>query len=498
MEPGLFNILLLIPSLCVASTCLTNIEVVELPGFLHSNTTSVRASWDNECQEDKVVKLIVRHMQYLSCEEGRRDYSDREVVVTGNLVIVENLQPFSSYGISLATGGDLDSVAIATRAGVPQLIARKSMIDYSIKDTDTALYFNWGPPATASQCDKYQSIPGFYYYTVRGLDRWTSDYIASGEVPYNQTGVHLTSLHPASTYVLFVYITNSAGQYSRDKFLKLTKKTAPGPPLSPYDLKVCRMKEDYHHLSWAQPYPPTGVIAQYNVRWRNNHTKKTFLGSKTVLPSNILCEENIEMKNNQTNQVCVTLTELDRKIGYFFSVQAINKGVDEGSPWSIEVYLEPDNSSFELASSGTLAIILVLSTLVLVVLIGVLRTAYKVRNKLQFKQNMKHYFQETPDPAESIRSDTTMVTYMSQIIPAETEPETHYATVGRRKLSATPSQRSQQDPLPPVPPPVLDIPGYIRPNFHRPDRLGSSSEDEDPPADLPVENYIAMQPTIHL
>merc|ERR1712013_218895 len=26
-------------------------------------------------------------------------------------------------------------------------------------------------PATASQCDKYQSIPGFYYYTVRGLDR---------------------------------------------------------------------------------------------------------------------------------------------------------------------------------------------------------------------------------------------------------------------------------------------------------------------------------------
>merc|ERR1712179_52803 len=497
MGPRLFNILLLFPMTCVVNSCPHNIEVAELPGFLHSNTTSVRASWDNECQEDKVVKLIVRHMQYLSCEEGRRDYSDKEVVVTGNLVIIEHLHPYSSYNISLDTGGGVDSVTIDTRAGVPQLVARRSKIDYSIKDTDTALYYNWGPPATVSQCDKYQSIPGCYHYTVRGVDRWTSDYTASGQVPYNQTGVHLTDLHPASTYVLFVYIANNAGQFSRDMFLKLTKKTAPGIPPPPSNLKVYRMEDDYHHLSWAQPYPPTGDIAQYNLRWRNNDTKKTFLGSKTVLPSNILCEDNIE-KNIQTNKVCATLKELDRKTGYFFSVQAINKDVADGSPWSEEVYMEPEDSSFELASSGTLAIILVLATLVLVVVIGALRTAYKVRNKLQFKQNIKHYLQETPDPAESIRSDTTMVTYISQIVPAETVPETHYATVGRRKLSATPSQRSQQDPLPPVPPPVQDMPGYIRPNFDRPDRLGSSSEEEDQPADLPVENYFVMQPTIHL
>ena len=93
-----------------------------------------------------------------------------------------------------------------------------------------------------------------------------------------------------------------------------------------------------------------------------------------------------------------------------------------------------------------------------------------------------------------------MMTYLTQVIPADTvqEADYHYATVGRRKLSATPSQRSQHDPLPPVPPPVQDIPGYIRSNFDRPDRLGSSSEDEDPPADLPLENYIPMQLTLHL
>ena len=153
---------------CVVNSCLHNIEVAELPGFLHSNTTSVRASWDNECQEDKVVKLIVRHMQYLSCEEGRRDYNDKEVVVTGNLVIIEHLHPYSAYNISLDTGGDVDSVTIDTRAGVPQLVARKSKIDYSIKDTDTVRHENILINFYESQCFLIEklcprSMPEFFW-----------------------------------------------------------------------------------------------------------------------------------------------------------------------------------------------------------------------------------------------------------------------------------------------------------------------------------------------
>ena len=399
------------------------------------------------------------------------------------------------------------TVTMETKAGVPQMRVRKSSLDYSHKDSGTKLYFTWRPPPAASQCVKFQSKLGFYHFEMKGLDKWNDEYMTSGEVPINETKLEVNGLQPFSHYALFVYITNTEGEYSRDFFIKLEKKTMPAQPQPPTHLTVETMDDQYHHLSWAEPFPPTGEIQEYNVRWRTNGTKtmSAFLGSKTVKPSNVLCEEikkeNMSILTTDVQKVCFTVEDLDTSEGYYFSVQAINKEVVIGSERSVEVYSEPNRSLFELASSGTLAVVLFLSAIVIIVIIGALRTAYKVRNKLQFKQNIQHYFRDSTEPPDSVRSDTTMMTYISQVTQAEIVPETEYATVGRplasRKLSATPSQRSQQDPLPPIPPPLEDIPGYIRPNFDRPERLGSGSEEEDPPANVPIKNYFS-HPTIHL
>ena len=62
------------------SSCFRNMEVVELPRFLLNNATSIRVSWDLVCDlkesENRNVRLTVKHLGYLSCQRGRRDYQE--------------------------------------------------------------------------------------------------------------------------------------------------------------------------------------------------------------------------------------------------------------------------------------------------------------------------------------------------------------------------------------------------------------------------------------
>lgn len=35
----------------------------------------------------------------------------------------------------------------------------------------------------------------------------------------------------------------------------------------PGDLKVSQINQDFH-LTWLPPYPPTGIVSYYKIRWK--------------------------------------------------------------------------------------------------------------------------------------------------------------------------------------------------------------------------------------
>ena len=111
--------------------------------------------------------------------------------------------------------------------------AQKSSLNYDYKDTETSLTFNWRPPRQ-SECDKFSALAQYYHFKLVNLDREDDKYSHNGIVPDNQTKIAqlsleelhnaglipanqtqltLEDLHPNSCYALFVFLTNSIGEY---------------------------------------------------------------------------------------------------------------------------------------------------------------------------------------------------------------------------------------------------------------------------------------------
>ena len=245
------------------SLCLfKNLDVLELPHFQNRNSTNVLVSWqrqEDNCQ-DLGVKLSLKHKKFKACSNDRRDMktSERNITSGANSIILENLYHYSSYELTicpLSNCTNMTRVPFETKESVPRVSAQKSSLNYDYKDTETSLTFNWRPPRQ-SECDKFSALAQYYHFKLVNLDRGDDKYSHNGIVPDNQTKIAqlsleelhnaglipanqtqltLEDLHPNSCYALFVFLTNSIGEYHQDFYLKVEKCT-PTPPSSGEEL----------------------------------------------------------------------------------------------------------------------------------------------------------------------------------------------------------------------------------------------------------------------
>ena len=263
----------------VQTLCLIkSLDVLELPHFQNRNSTNVLVSWqkqDNKCQ-DLGVKLSLDHRKFKACSHDKRDMktSGRNITSGANSIILENLHHFSSYELTICPLLDctnITSIHFETKESVPRVSAQKSSLDYDYKDTETSLTFNWRPPHQ-SQCDQTGAEAKFYNFKLVNLDREDDKYSHNGKVPENQTKIAqmsleelqnaglipanqtqltLEGLHPNSCYALFVFLTNSIGEFHQDFYIKVEKCTSPS---SGDDLL------DYHHDETTISLGKSGIL----------------------------------------------------------------------------------------------------------------------------------------------------------------------------------------------------------------------------------------------
>ena len=248
----LLQIVLKAHSLCLFK----NLNVLELPHFQNRNSTNVLVSWSRQkdkCQ-DLGVKLSLKHKKFKACSNDRRDIktSERNITSGANSIILENLYHFSSYELTICSLSDctnMTRVTFETKESVPRVSAQRSSLNYDYKDTETSLTFNWRPPRQ-SECDQFSARAQYYHFKLVNLDREDDKYSHNGIVPdnqtemaqlsleelhnaglipANQTQLTLEDLHPNSCYALFVFLTNSIGEYHQDFYLKVEKCTPTAP-----------------------------------------------------------------------------------------------------------------------------------------------------------------------------------------------------------------------------------------------------------------------------
>lgn len=225
MDQAIVLLLILFRVIPSFSGCqLSGLEIKERPHFLSRNFTNILVSWrSNGCEESSIVRISVKHLKYLGCKDLRRDSDviEKQVEDSG-LVIVEDLHHYSNYSIKICVKEDCISQPFSTRESVPRVRVQSSPINYDHQDNESQLSFNWRPPLS-SQCDKLQSESQFYHYKL--LDH-NGEMVRSGHL----TNTHETfrDLLPGTCFTLFIYVTNSKGEYHEDYYRKEDKCTQTG------------------------------------------------------------------------------------------------------------------------------------------------------------------------------------------------------------------------------------------------------------------------------
>jgi hypothetical protein len=146
---------------------------------------------------------------------------------------------------------------------LPRVRPAESSLDYRHLWTSTKVVFNWSPPLAASLCDDFNADLGYYFYKARGVSAWNSDYAKEDNLSLSDTKVTLTDLLPYSEYILLVFVTNTAGEFDEDVYMKLEGRTLAAPPHPPRQLVLLPSShQETLHLHWRSPFPPTGQLCQ--------------------------------------------------------------------------------------------------------------------------------------------------------------------------------------------------------------------------------------------
>ena len=236
-----------------------------------TTSTKVKLIWDSVCDDVRTYKVHYSHTGYEACTDGRKDNKRGAgfgtLETTESQVLIEDLHSFSNYTIELTVllaenkrrgRPEKHFVKATTKFSIPKAKATTSPIDYSYKNTDTKLVFNWGPPLKASQCQLFKSHLGSYVYIWKGMDPWNRDKSDEQILDLSQTSAEIHGLEPYSNYMFFLYITNTDNEYDEDVYLKLEGRTLATKPDPPVLKTVVSEGENIVHLEWLPAYPRKG------------------------------------------------------------------------------------------------------------------------------------------------------------------------------------------------------------------------------------------------
>ena len=278
----------------VRSKCLDEFSVSNY------SSTTVSLSWEYSCSADDIetYKVDYVHKNYKSCSDGRRDKSKPSgfgtVEVLEPRVVIQNLHPYSEYSFEVRViikgrNGRPESktVLASTDYSIPKVKAQPSSLDYSYKNTDTKLVFNWSPPLESTQCNLYYSELGSFLYQVQGTSEWNRRYFKEDSLEISETLVEIDGLEPYSDYLFLLFISNTENEYDEDVYLRLEGRTLSSEPDPPERLVAEPSDEGTIYFRWRPRNPKKGKVVK-------GVLKKVYLNQGSLIMSDALqCTENV-------------------------------------------------------------------------------------------------------------------------------------------------------------------------------------------------------------
>ena len=321
-------------------------------------------------------------------------------------VNIPNLHPFSIYKIEVKALPNTDehyipeelNVIGETAPGIPNVspLASSSRIPTGVKED--YLKFYWGAPQD-SKCEHFNAKLDGYHVILKGLSAWNKEYRHEDQVPgIGEISKEFHGLLPFSNYNLYVYVLTASGDWNPDLFQTIYAETLASenvPP--PRDLTVTT-SEDGYHLTWLPPYPPTGVVTKYSLRWKSPGSE-FWLKSVEVLPGSSLCHNSQEVSQSTFDKkICHTLpsSEFDMD-NVTFQVSAFNAGFSKNGQWSALAYPEVGKNG-QFGQNVGIIIIAIIAAVVLISIIVLISVKCIKRNN-RYKNVPNYSRASTGNPA---------------------------------------------------------------------------------------------------
>ncbi|KAH6940941.1 hypothetical protein HPB50_010567 [Hyalomma asiaticum] len=250
---------------------------------------------------------------------------DTELLVppTRQSVDLTPLRPYTKYRFSVAAltikyGPEMNAT-FDTDQAIPEGAPTQLRHDNVSKSTDT---ITW----REVPCELRNGPVTSYYVETESVDPWETELRRS---TVKWTSITYLDLLPYTRYQVKVYAENGAGRSSMFAFLNFTTLSA--PPHAPGKLEYDQLSQDSVLLIWKVPYPPTGVLEHYKLKYGKAKRPNAF--NETVI-KHTLCST-----RNREPRPCFTIRDLEVDMVYHFSICAKNIGTDY-SPYSEEVEVE--------------------------------------------------------------------------------------------------------------------------------------------------------------
>lgn len=246
---------------------------------------------------------------------------------------------------------------LALIAGTEQALPKVMLKDLTDKDQDDpgTITYKWEPPAE-EECDNFNAELGYFFYKITGSSEWNKDYFKEDNLSLSSTDLTISNLLPFSLYQLELFISTRDGQFSPTA-LRNKRLTGPSQPHQPTKLRISS-----NILKWEAPYPPTGQLNGYEVRWKHSNSadESEWEISDYLAAGEVSCGDTLG---------CYQVEGLESNKNYSFQVRAFNLDVEDGSSWSVMVsYMDTDS---DFTTSMVVIVVSMVTLLVLVILLVV-------------------------------------------------------------------------------------------------------------------------------
>ena len=263
-------------------TCLQDLRV------LNASATTVSLAWDYRCQDEvEKFKVDYNHKRFHACQDKRKDrkkphgFGTVEMEPGQHAVVIRDLHPYSDYKFQVRVilasregRPETGTVVGSTLFSIPTVKARPSTVDYSFRNTATKLVFNWSPPLASTQCNLFNAELGQFVYRVKGTNPWSRNLFREDSVALTDTLAEVTGLQPFSDYMFLLYLTNTAGEYDEDYYLKLEGRTLPSVPDPPVGLATADKPDPGTiHMHWRPQYPHKGTFVHTCIHTNSQRSK---------------------------------------------------------------------------------------------------------------------------------------------------------------------------------------------------------------------------------